>query len=107
MFNGTKVLADVRTPFTPRTGRCGFAAGGTADVGGLKLPRVAQWIDDVSILINRDISDLSRPAFAGSVATNLSWFAEYSGFSVRTIRGSFSVCSLAAAEEVLANPVLQ
>lgn len=65
-YKGVKVLGGVATGYTPRTGRFGLAAR----TGGANA---AQWIDDLAILVNEDVT-LGPPAFAGSVATNLnSW----------------------------------
>src|SRR5262249_33923556 len=66
-FNGTKILANWPTGFQPRPGRFGFAGGLTAESDGVQYPGVAQWIDDVSIIVNREISYLNGPALATSV----------------------------------------
>ncbi|MDB6033638.1 MAG: hypothetical protein JWM16_3976, partial [Verrucomicrobiales bacterium] len=63
-YKGVKVLANVATGYTPRTGR--FGLGGRAGGGA----NTANWIDDLVIVVNKETN---RPAssFAGSVATNL------------------------------------
>jgi hypothetical protein len=67
-YKNVKVLANVATGYTPRSGQFGFAAR----TGG---SYAAHWIDDLSIVVNRDTA-AGVPDFASSVATNLnSWIA--------------------------------
>ncbi len=67
-YKNVKVLADVATGYTPRAGQFGF--GGRT--GGSYS---AHWIDDLTIVANRD-AGAGVPDFADSVATNLnSWTA--------------------------------
>ncbi len=65
-FRGVKVLENIATGYSPRTGRFGFAAR----AGGANS---TEWIDNLAIVVNDDI-DVGSPNFGHSVATNLnSW----------------------------------
>ena len=65
-FKGVKVLANIATGYTPRTGR--FTLG--ARTGG---SLASHWIEDLNIVVNENAAAGALP-FANSVATNLnSW----------------------------------
>ena len=68
-FKGVKVLPDVATGYTARTGQ--FALG--ARTGGSYY---THWIDDLAIVVNQD-NGLGNTPLAGSVATDLdAWIAD-------------------------------
>lgn len=67
-YKGVRVLEGIATGYTPRSGRFGFG-GRTGSFNS------AAWIDQVAIVVNDNIG-ANGPAFANSVATNLtSWIA--------------------------------
>ena len=79
----------------------------------VRFERVFSWLDqslrDGSLaqsLVPNDDLGLSSPALQASVATNLTWMWN-PGFVLRNIRANVGVCSLAAADGVLANPAQQ
>lgn len=68
-YKGAKVLANVATGYTARTGQFSLAAR----TGGQYY---AHWVDDLAIVVNHDNGTGGTP-LAGSVATNLdAWIAD-------------------------------
>ncbi|HOK77724.1 MAG TPA: hypothetical protein PLW35_08395, partial [Verrucomicrobiota bacterium] len=68
-YKNVKVLANVATGYTPRTGQFGLGARTSGNYN-------AHWVDDLAIVVNRH-EDAATFCLARSVATNLnSWVAD-------------------------------